>query len=58
METVRATLKDLLLEKWLRMRDEGKIVWETRNGKRILLKNLSDNHLDNIIAHLKEQEML
>lgn len=44
-----ATYQDLLIEKWLRQRNSGEIVWQTKNGDKIPIKRLSDYHLDNII---------
>lgn len=50
-----AKISDLLNEKWLRMRNNGLLVWKTKDGKIIPLKDLDDNHLDNIINMLSEQ---
>ena len=49
-----ATLTDLLLEKWLRARNENLIVWKTNNGDEIPIKNLKDKHLDNSIDCMKK----
>lgn len=43
------TYNELLMEKYLRERDAGKIAWRTENGKYISVKDLDDHHLDNII---------
>jgi hypothetical protein len=43
------TYNELLMEKYLRERDAGKIAWRTENGKYISVKELDDKHLDNII---------
>ena len=48
----KATLKDLYMEKFLRDREQGKIIWKTKDGKEIPMKELTDSHLDNIIKHL------
>ena len=50
-----AEISDLLNEKWLRMRNDGLLVWKTKDGKIIPLKDLDDSHLDNIINMLSEQ---
>ena len=49
-----ATLEDLKLELWLRKRNAGGLVWITKNGLRIPLKDMTDSHLENAIR--KEQE--
>lgn len=44
-----ATIEDLRLEQFLRNRNSGKLVWKTKEGRIIPLKELSDEHLQNII---------
>ena len=44
-----ATIEDLRLEQFLRNRNSGKLVWKTKEGKIIPLKELSDEHLTNIL---------
>lgn len=44
-----ATIEDLRLEQFLRKRNLGTLVWKTREGKIIPLKELSDEHLTNIL---------
>lgn len=44
-----ATIEDLKLEQFLRNRNSGKLVWKTKEGKIIPLKELSDEHLTNIL---------
>ena len=44
-----ATLEDLKFEQFLRNRNSGKLVWKTKEGKIIPLKELSDEHLTNIL---------
>ena len=46
------TYNELLMEKYLRDRDAGKIAWRTEGGKYISVKDLDDRHLDNIINML------
>jgi len=43
------TLNDLLLEQWLRKRQSGELVWTTRDGKEIPLKDMTDKHIENAI---------
>lgn len=57
-----AELYDLLMERWLRDREEGKIKWTNQYGDKISIKNLSDQDLNNIIKSIMtdkdEQEIL
>ena len=55
----KATLKDLHLELWLRMREAKEIIWTTKDGKQIPIQEMSDEHLVNAINMLerhKEEE--
>lgn len=53
-----ASIQDLYLERWLRKREAGEIIWTTKNGDNIPIKNLGDSHLNNIINMLENQEEL
>lgn len=44
-----ATIDDIRLEQFLRNRNSGKLIWKTKEGKIIPLKELSDEHLTNIL---------
>lgn len=55
-EKRRATLDDLLKEKWLRERGDGDIVWKTKDRHEIPIVEMSDEHLDNAIEFLKRKK--
>lgn len=44
-----ANIDELRLEEFLRNRNSGKLIWKTKEGKIIPLKELSDEHLTNIL---------
>ena len=46
---MKATINDLVLERWFRLRNSGELKWETRDGKQIPLKDMTDEHLLNAI---------
>lgn len=52
----RAVLEDLLQEQWIRDRNSGNIVWVTKNGESIPIKDMTDQHLQNAINLLSEHE--
>lgn len=52
----KANLSDLELELWLRNRNSDSIYWETKNGDKIPIKEMSNNHLVNIINILNNLE--
>lgn len=45
----KPSLAQLLMEKFLRDRESGKLTWKTGDGEIISIKDLSDEHLKNII---------
>lgn len=46
---MKATIKDLELELWLRKRERGEIVWTTKSGAEIPINEMSDTHIKNAI---------
>lgn len=52
----RATIQDLKLELWLRQRNSGSIIWTTKDGKNISIKDMDNNHLVNTLKMLLKQE--
>lgn len=52
----KATIKDLELELWLRQRNSGSIIWTTKDGKNIPIKDMNTNHLVNTLKMLLKQE--
>lgn len=53
-----ASLEDLELEKWLREREKGEIVWQTKWGSKIPISKMSDTHLINTINMIKRQAQI
>lgn len=52
----KATIQDLKLELWLRQRNSGSIIWTTKDGKNIPIKDMDNNHLVNTLKMLLIQK--
>lgn len=52
----KATIQDLKLELWLRQRNSGSIIWTTKDGKNIPIKDMDNNHLVNALKMLLIQK--
>lgn len=52
----KATIQDLKLELWLRQRNSGSIIWTTKDGKNISIKDMDSNHLTYALKMLLRQE--
>lgn len=50
-----ASYADLKLELWLRQREADNILWKTKNGDKLSIREMSDAHLLNAIACLERQ---
>ena len=51
-----ATFDDLLKEYWLRKRNNGTLVWKTKAGVDIPIKDMTDDHLVNTINLLYKRK--
>ena len=53
---IKADIRDLYMEKWLRNRNKGQLVWVTKDGKEIPIKDMTDEHIENSIVLLEKHE--
>lgn len=51
----KANLTDIGLELWLRQRNSSSIVWTTKDGKEIPIKEMDSQHLANIFNMIRRQ---
>ncbi len=51
-----ADIDDIQLEMWFRKRNKGEIVWITKDKEQIPIKDLSDEHLQNIYNMMLKKE--
>lgn len=52
-----ADINDLELEFWLRNRNSGNLVWKTKDNEIIPIKDLSNQHLGNILNMFTHEEI-
>lgn len=52
MKEIKAEYNDLVLERWLRARQNGQIVWVTKSGEKIPINKMTDSHLENAITYI------
>lgn len=53
---IRSDIRDLYIEKWLRNRNKGHLVWITKDGKEIPIKDMTDEHIENAIVSFERHE--
>ena len=51
---IKADIRDLELELWLRQRNNNSIVWTTKQGDNIPINQMTDEHLINAIKLSKK----
>lgn len=59
---MNATLTDLKLELWWRRRNADSLIWKTKNGEQISLRDMTDAHLENAItcleSHYEDEDII
>lgn len=53
---IKADIRDLELELWLRQRNNNSIVWTTKQGENIPINQMTDEHLINAIKRIEKFE--
>lgn len=53
-----ADIDDIRLEIWIRERNDREIVWETKDGAKIPIRDMSLSHLRNVERMLERNEHL
>lgn len=56
MQKTIATYEELIIERFLRRREQGLIVWRTRDNTEIAINRMSDQHLENLINYLDKED--
>lgn len=56
MEKIKAEYNDLVLERWLRARQNNQIVWVTKSGEKIPINKMTDSHLENAITYIEHSD--
>lgn len=56
MQKTIATYEELIIERFLRRREQGLIVWRTRDNTEISINRMSDQHLENLINYLDRED--
>lgn len=51
-----ASLKDLELELWLRLRSKNKIIWTTKDSTKVPINTISNTHLINTINMIRRNK--
>ena len=54
---MKAKLKDLELELWLRMRENDEITWTTRDGREVPINKMEESHLINTVNMIKNNKL-
>ena len=52
-----ASLKDLELELWLRLRSKNKIIWTTKDSTKVPINTISNTHLINTINMIRRKRL-
>ena len=50
-----ADINDLKLEQWIIQRNSAQIMWKTKHGREIPIKDMSDTHLSSTINMLERK---